>query len=97
MANDRLRDALLRQGVTPAQLADEVGVDAKTVERWITLGRVPYARHRHKVAAHVQQSEAYLWPDALSAERAAQLAASEIVEMLPEPSSCAERTLATAA
>ena len=83
MANDRLRDALLRQGITPAQLAEELSVDAKTVERWITLGRVPYARHRHKVAAHLQQSEAYLWPDALSAERAAQIAVSEIVEIFP--------------
>jgi len=34
VANDRLRDALLRQGLTPAELAEELHVDAKTVERW---------------------------------------------------------------
>src|SRR5829696_1472424 len=83
MANDRLRDALLRQGLTPAGLAEELHVDAKTVERWITLARVPYSRHRHKVAARVQQSEAYLWPDALPAHRVAQVSASEIVQVFP--------------
>jgi hypothetical protein len=83
VANDRLRDALLRQRLTPSNLAEELQVDAKTVERWITLGRLPYGRHRHKIAARLQQSEAYLWPDALSADRAAQIAASEIVQVFP--------------
>ena len=32
MANDRLRDALLRQSLTPAELAEELHVDAKTVD-----------------------------------------------------------------
>ena len=83
MANDRLRDALLRQSLTPAELAEELHVDAKTVERWITVGRVPYARHRHKVAARLQQSEGYLWPDALPADRVAEIATSEIVQVFP--------------
>ena len=35
MANERLRTALLQRGVTPTDLADTVGVDPKTIERWI--------------------------------------------------------------
>ena len=46
MANERLRDALRRSGFSSAKLAAELDVDRKTVERWVSLGRVPYARHR---------------------------------------------------
>src|SRR5262245_47987019 len=70
MANDRLRDALLRHGLTPVAAAEHLGVDPKTAERWITQDRVPYPRHRHALAALVRESEAYLWPDALSPARA---------------------------
>jgi len=66
MANDRLRDALLTKGLTPADAAVKIGVDPKTVERWITQSRVPYGKHRHALAALVQESERYLWPDALT-------------------------------
>jgi hypothetical protein len=34
MANERLRTALLQRGLTPSDLADTVGVDPKTIERW---------------------------------------------------------------
>ena len=80
MANDRLRDSLLRQGISPDQLADELEVDPKTVERWITTGRSPYPRHRHRIAALVRESESYLWPDALPPERKREIDQSEIVE-----------------
>jgi transcriptional regulator with XRE-family HTH domain len=83
MANDRLRDALLRHGLTPDDLAVQVGVDRKTVERWITQGRVPYRKHRHQVAAAVRESESYLWPDALDSERRSAVAKSEVVELYP--------------
>lgn len=83
MANDRLRDALLRRGGTPDDLARRLGVDPKTVERWIILGRLPYPRHRHRIAVLLQESESYLWPHALPADRAAQVAHSEIVEVHP--------------
>ena len=66
MANERLRTALLQRGVTPADLADTVGVDPKTIERWIG-GRIPYRRHRHQVAAQLGVDETYLWPGALAA------------------------------
>jgi hypothetical protein len=38
-----------------------VGVDPKTVHRWLA-GRVPYARHRDRIAALVGRDEADLWP-----------------------------------
>ena len=65
MANERLRDALLRNGLTPDQVARAVDVDPKTVERWITKGRAPYPKHRHAIAAMVKESENYLWPAAI--------------------------------
>ncbi len=65
MANQRLRDALLRNGMTTEDAAGRAGVDPKTVERWITTGRTPYPKHRHKIATLLREAESYLWPDAL--------------------------------
>lgn len=83
MPNDRLRDAILRNGLTPADVAEHVGVDPKTAERWITQGRAPYPRYRHAIAALVKESESYLWPDAIPAERAQRIAESECVQVYP--------------
>jgi transcriptional regulator with XRE-family HTH domain len=83
MPNERLRDALLKHGLTPAAIAEDVGVDPKTAERWITQNRTPYPRHRHATAIRLQESESYLWPDALTPERAARIARSEVVEFYP--------------
>lgn len=85
-ANERLRDALHGRGVTPDTLAQELQVDPKTVERWITKGRVPYPKYRHQIAAKVQESERYLWPDAVPSERADQVSGSEIVKVYPHRS-----------
>src|SRR5262249_54080576 len=70
-----------------AALADKLGVDAKTAERWLTQDRVPYPRHRHAIAALLRESEAYLWPNALSPERATKVAQSELVELFPRRAS----------
>jgi transcriptional regulator with XRE-family HTH domain len=82
MANERLRTALLQRGVTPAELAETVGVDPKTIERWIG-GRVPYRRHRHQVAVRLGVDEAYLWPGALAADQVASASESEILVVHP--------------
>jgi transcriptional regulator with XRE-family HTH domain len=87
MANDRLRDALLTRGITPHQLAEKLGVDPKTAERWITLARTPYPRHRHQIAALFRESEAYLWPDALTRDERASVAESEVVHVYPHRAS----------
>jgi transcriptional regulator with XRE-family HTH domain len=83
MPNERLRDALLRNGLTPKQVADATGVDQKTVERWISKGRTPYPKHRHKIAAMARESETYLWPDSVAPERKAETAAAEVVRVFP--------------
>jgi transcriptional regulator with XRE-family HTH domain len=84
MSNERLRDAILEVGLTLEQVADKAGVDPKTVERWTTnAGRVPYARHRRALACLLDRSESYLWPSAVSPDRQATIAASEIVKAYP--------------
>lgn len=84
MANERLRDAVLAAGLTIEQVAVQVGVDPKTVERWTASpDRVPYARHRRTLAALLGQAESYLWPAAVPPQRQATIAASEIVGVYP--------------
>lgn len=87
MANERLRDSIMRQGLTPADLAEDLGVDPKTVERWVTQGRAPYPRYRHKVAARLGESESWLWPDAVGAQRIDEASRSELVELYPRRAS----------
>ena len=83
MANERLRALLLERRVTTAKLAEAVQVDAKTVERWIVAGRVPYRKHRYNVAAFFGVDEAYIWPDALDSEQVTSASESEIVAVYP--------------
>ncbi|PPK64465.1 DUF5919 domain-containing protein [Actinokineospora auranticolor] len=87
MANERLRDALLRNGLDLEHVAKATNVDPKTVERWITQGRTPYPRHRHTIASMVRESENYLWPDAVAPERKAEIAGSEVVKVYPHRNS----------
>jgi hypothetical protein len=83
MPNDRLRDALMSANLTPDEVAPQLKVDPKTIERWITTGRAPYPKHRHKLAAILRKSETYLWPNALSNDRATKVSESEIVRTYP--------------
>jgi transcriptional regulator with XRE-family HTH domain len=85
MPNERLRAALLEHGLTPAVLGEELGVDHKTVERWLS-GRVPYRRHRYAVASRLRLDEAYLWPGALSREQVAAASDSEVLAIYPHRS-----------
>jgi hypothetical protein len=87
MPNERLRDALLRNGLTPTQVAGAIGVDPKTVERWIVKGRTPYQRHRHAIAAMVRETENYLWSDAVAPKRKAEISGSEVVRVFPHRNS----------
>ena len=83
MANERLRALLLEQRLTTAKLAEAVQVDAKTVERWIVAGRVPYRKHRYDVAAFFGVDESYIWPDALDHDQVLSASESEIVAVYP--------------
>ena len=83
MANERLRALLLERRTTTAKLAEAVQVDAKTVERWIVAGRVPYRKHRYDVAAFFGVDESYIWPDALDNDQILSASESEIVAVYP--------------
>lgn len=49
--NLRLAAAIVEADLTYAELAEQLQVDPKTVERWVNEpGRRPYARHAHAVA-----------------------------------------------
>lgn len=79
--NTRLHAALDAAGLTRAQLAETVEVDPKSVERWITQGRLPRAATRLRVASVVGAEETYLWPALV--ERPGSGAPAEIVQVWP--------------
>ncbi|MEV0543912.1 helix-turn-helix domain-containing protein [Nocardia salmonicida] len=59
----RLETAMLRAGLNSVALAATVGVDAKTVSRWMS-GRIPHRRSRIAVADALGETEDSLWPQA---------------------------------
>jgi transcriptional regulator with XRE-family HTH domain len=61
--NEPLRRALLRARLREGDIAARLGVDPKTVRRWLN-GRVPYPHNRAAIAELVGADEADLWPDA---------------------------------
>lgn len=84
-ANERLRTAMLRTGTTAGDLAACCGVDVKTVDRWLTLGRVPHRANRWDAARRLGYEEDYLWPGAPGRSRdPAGAAQSELVRLYPD-------------
>jgi hypothetical protein len=66
MANDRLRAAMAAARLDIETVAAHVGVDPKTVQRWL-MGRMPHARHRWILVDLLGEQEELLWPDRGSA------------------------------
>jgi len=62
MANERLRAALARNRLTVPSFAGALGVDPKTVERWITKERTPHRRTVLAASSLLKEDPAYLWP-----------------------------------
>jgi len=62
--NQRLHDAIRESGRRLKDLAEAVGADVKTVERWITTGRMPRQGYRRKACEFLGVPESILWPDA---------------------------------
>ena len=84
MPNERLRSAILARGLSVRDLAERIGVDPKTVERWITKDKTPYRRHQYAAAAALKVDAATLWPDDFrTADSAADLSKAEIVTVYP--------------
>ena len=55
-------------GYTEASLAEELGVDAKTVQRWASQGRVPHRNTAVRAAKLLGVAAGWLWPDLDSAD-----------------------------
>ncbi|MGK5520753.1 XRE family transcriptional regulator [Micromonospora sp. URMC 107] len=87
--NERLRTVMVRRGIRVEDLADECGVDPKTVERWISLGRVPHRRHRWSAARRLGAEEAYLWPEVVASAngRRGEASRAELIEVYPDRAS----------
>lgn len=60
--NDRLREAIKNAGLTIGGMADQMGVDRKTAERWVA-GRTPYDVNRDLIAGLLKTPASHLWPD----------------------------------
>jgi tetratricopeptide (TPR) repeat protein len=61
--NVPLRDAILASGLEVTEVARKVGIDPKSVQRWITTGRIPHTRHRRKACEILGREESELWPE----------------------------------
>lgn len=61
--NEPLRRAMLRARLREDDVAARLGVDPKTVRRWLN-GRVPYPSSRAALANLLGADEADLWPEA---------------------------------
>lgn len=83
MANERLRRAIIDADLTVAQLAAHVGVDPKTVERWITKDRIPHPRHRVRSSRRLSVDEAELWPLAADDGHARAASEAELIRLYP--------------
>ncbi|MFE4828346.1 helix-turn-helix domain-containing protein [Streptomyces sp. NPDC056672] len=83
MSNERLRSALLARGMTVLDLAEAIEVNPKTVERWITQGKVPYRRHQYATASVLKVDVTTLWNDDRAVESASDLSKAEIVTVYP--------------
>jgi hypothetical protein len=77
---------MLQAGLAVGDLADCCGTDVKTVERWLSLGRVPHRANRWEAARRLGADEAWLWPQAVPRPREA-AAASELVRLYPDRAS----------
>ena len=53
---------MLNAEMSASALASAVGVDVKSVARWVSEDRVPYPVTRVKIARALDQRETYLWP-----------------------------------
>lgn len=83
MSNERLRSALMKRGLTYADLGEQVQVDPKTVERWVTQPRKPHRAHRLRVAAILGEDDAFLWPETRNDHPSLSASQAEIVEVFP--------------
>ncbi|MEU7753194.1 helix-turn-helix transcriptional regulator [Micromonospora sp. NPDC049171] len=61
--NGALRVALQKSGLTTESLAERIGVDPKTTDRWLREGRIPHQAHRTAAAGALGCAVSDIWPD----------------------------------
>lgn len=83
MANERLRSAIAASGMTTAALSEQIGVDPKTTERWISTDRLPHRTNRQALCAALRRDEEFLWPAAVSDARTQSASQAEFVAIHP--------------
>lgn len=74
---------MVEQDLTNRDLAAELGVNVKSIERWLGGEIVPFPRNRHRLAMRLKRDESYLWPEAQPRDRAMVLSESEVVRVYP--------------
>ena len=80
----------LRTGTSTEDLADCCGVDVKTVERWLSLSRVPHRANRWDAARHLGSEETWLWPQTAT-QRKESATQSELLRLYPDRASVPAR------
>lgn len=61
--NQRLRSTLKSTGHSTRTLGEELGVDPKTIQRWVTQGRTPHPNTAERAAKILSVPANFLWPD----------------------------------
>jgi transcriptional regulator with XRE-family HTH domain len=84
MPNERLRSTLLESDYDERSLADELGLDHKSVQRWITRDITPRRSAAHRAAKLLGVPASWLWPS-LDSERES-ASRTEIVTLYPHRS-----------
>ncbi|WP_242902824.1 helix-turn-helix domain-containing protein [Actinomadura terrae] len=80
MPNERLRTAMMAGGWTYATLAETLGVDPKSVERWVNRDRTPHRPTATRAAEILNEDVFALWP-ALKQARAARVVSPELAAL----------------
>ncbi|MFD9487199.1 XRE family transcriptional regulator [Streptomyces sp. NPDC059991] len=80
MSNEHLRAVMASGGWTHGSLAQAAGVDPKSVERWVNLGRTPRRATALKAAETLGEDVHALWPS-LRQARSARAVSPELVAL----------------
>lgn len=83
MTNERVRAAITDAGLSLQEFSEQVGVDPKTVERWIAKDRIPHRTHRMTAARVLGKSDVFLWPATESDPRTRSATRAEFVDIYP--------------
>lgn len=87
MTNERLRAAIADAGLSLQGFGEKVGVDPKTVERWISTDRIPHRTHRMNAARILGKTDVFLWPATDSDPRTRSATRAEFVDLYPSRAS----------